>query len=678
MRQRLLLPPMLAACLIIANAPQAAVIAVIDSGIAPIPELAPHLAPGGFDFVNNDPDATDDNGHGTVLAAIAVSSSNFTAQVMPIKILDATGSGALIWGRQGIAHAASRPNVRILNLSTQSMVYDLPVVASLQSAAGAGKIIVMAAGNTGLPNPDFPAGIVNQLSGRGIAVGAVGPGNVIRPYTARAGNSMNSYLVALDDLGLGLLGTSFAAPQVSGAAALVLHNAPFLSANEVVDILLRTAVDLGAPGTDPIYGRGLLNPSAALMPVGPPQIPTGDTVADSGASIQRVALELGPAVAGALMDNGRLAKTVIVDEYKRPFVVNLKSLASIHDPRPTWPSLLDDLRGLSEPLDVPLASKHKLSLWLSPPVFADSELCSVFCDFDPSEGATEIAMSLSSVSNKGLHYHLNLNTDLGTPFGANQWHRVKAMSLLSRRSLLSPYLSFGERSNSAGLGYGFGRRIDVALGFVATDEGDAHGRRSDAALIEGNYELSDWMSLTAQLTTLSEDGNLLGGASNGAFGVDQSNTTAVSVGARLQLRPSLALVGHYTRGHTRVDDVEHSLLHDFSSLRSEAFSAALFANGVIRKDDQVAIAVSRPLRVTDGSVDMEIPYARDYAGNVLSNTERISLVPQGKETDVEISYRFPLREHTTVGANLLYRAQPDHRKASGPETGVYAVLRHDF
>lgn len=678
MIRRLTLLSTLAALLLLTHAPRAAVIAVIDSGIAPIPALAPHIVPGGFDFVNNDTDPSDDHGHGTVVTAIAVASSNFTAQVLPVKVFDFTGTGLIDWGRQGIDFSAARPDVRILNLSTQSPVFDFGILNSLQRATGAGKIIVMAAGNSGLPNPDFPAGIVNALAGRAIAVGAVGPDNVIRPYTARAGSSMNFYLVAHDDLGQGLLGTSFAAPQVSGAAASILHNAPFLSANEVVNILLRTAVDLGDPGIDPIYGRGLLNPAAALMPVGQTSIPLGEDVSDLGASIASLALELGPAVAGALLDNSRIEKTLIVDEYQRPFVVDLADLATIHDWRPTLSSLMNELRGLSVPTDVPLTGSHKLSMWFSQSV-AEYNACLELCDFfDHSEVVTDIAMSLSGRSKTGLHYRLNLNTDLSMVFGPFNRSGMENVSLLSRRSLLNPYLSFGEQADSVALGYGLGDRVDVTFGFVATDEGGTYGRRSDAALLEGAYKINDRMSVKAQLGTLSEEGSLFGGSSNGAFGVEETNTTALSLGAQIQLRPSIAVAGHYTWGYTRVDDVQYSLWHDFSDLRSEAFGAALFANDVFRKNDRLAVAISRPLRVTSGSVDLQLPQARDYAGNVLRSTERISLVPQGEETDVEISYRFPLRGQTTVGTNLVYRNQPNHSQRFESELGYYAVIRHDF
>jgi subtilisin family serine protease len=58
-------------------------------------------------------------------------------------------------------------------------------------------------------------------------------------------------------------GTSFAAPHVSGAAALVLGLAPHLSRQELTSLLLSTAVDLGAPGRDDAVGAGMLDVDAA-------------------------------------------------------------------------------------------------------------------------------------------------------------------------------------------------------------------------------------------------------------------------------------------------------------------------------------------------------------------------------------------------------------------------------
>jgi subtilisin family serine protease len=101
-------------------------------------------------------------------------------------------------------------------------------------------------------------------------VGSVDSNNVIASYSIEAGEMANDFLTAHDDLlssGDGE-GTSYAAPRVSGAAALLNQKFPNLKGNDIKDVLLQTADDLGATGVDDIYGYGLLNINNAKSPVG--------------------------------------------------------------------------------------------------------------------------------------------------------------------------------------------------------------------------------------------------------------------------------------------------------------------------------------------------------------------------------------------------------------------------
>ncbi|WP_421569808.1 S8 family peptidase [Stenotrophomonas sp. PD6] len=77
-------------------------------------------------------------------------------------------------------------------------------------------------------------------------------------------------------------GTSYAAPLVSGAAALVWEKFPYMSNDQVRQVLLGTATDLGAPGNDPVFGHGLLNVGRALR--GPGRLDWGDFRVQLGTS----------------------------------------------------------------------------------------------------------------------------------------------------------------------------------------------------------------------------------------------------------------------------------------------------------------------------------------------------------------------------------------------------------
>ena len=101
-------------------------------------------------------------------------------------------------------------------------------------------------------------------------VGSADSNNVIASYSIEAGEMANDFLRAHDDFlvsGDGE-GTSYAAPRVSGVAALLNQKFPNLKGNDVKNGLLQTADDLGATGVDDIYGYGLLNINNAMSPVG--------------------------------------------------------------------------------------------------------------------------------------------------------------------------------------------------------------------------------------------------------------------------------------------------------------------------------------------------------------------------------------------------------------------------
>lgn len=93
-------------------------------------------------------------------------------------------------------------------------------------------------------------------------------GTAMAGYSYHAGNLKNDFMVAHDDvLSPGdAAGTSFAAPRVAGAAALLKHKFPNLNGADLKHILLYTAEDMGEEGVDDVYGYGKLDLSNAMSP----------------------------------------------------------------------------------------------------------------------------------------------------------------------------------------------------------------------------------------------------------------------------------------------------------------------------------------------------------------------------------------------------------------------------
>lgn len=121
-------------------------------------------------------------------------------------------------------------------------------------------------------------------------------------------------------------GTSFAAPIVSSAIAVIKEAFPYMSANEVTELLLTTARDIGLPGVDEIYGHGMLDLERATRPVGAPLVPL-----ENGNTMQPLqTARVSGTIAHKIKDAN--LKFAYFDSFGRAFSANLSDNISIINP----------------------------------------------------------------------------------------------------------------------------------------------------------------------------------------------------------------------------------------------------------------------------------------------------------------------------------------------------------
>jgi subtilisin len=270
-------------------------IAVIDTGIDYTHEDLDDNYAGGYVFVEYNPpkdpfDPFDDNtrSHGTHVAGIIAAEENGTgvigvapeAEIYALKALDGGGFGLESWIIAAIEWAVDN-QMDIVNLSLEG-----PHTEGLQiacnNAYNAGVLLVAAGGNTYGGSVSYPAAYDSV-----IAVAATDPDDLPADFSpvgpelelAAPGFDILSTVTQANGTYSLLSGTSQAAPHVAGTAALILlSNTEDLNGDQLLnheDVRLKlqtTALDLGDPGFDTIYGFGLLQA---------PRDSDGDAVLDS-------------------------------------------------------------------------------------------------------------------------------------------------------------------------------------------------------------------------------------------------------------------------------------------------------------------------------------------------------------------------------------------------------------
>ncbi len=254
------------------------VIAVLDSGVDRSHEDLGALVPG-RDFVNDDANPVDDNGHGTAVAGIIAAqegNGKGTAgicpkcRIMPVKVLGADNSGSWSDVAAGVIWATEH-GARVINMSFGLSTGSRSIAKAVRYAEDHNVVVVASSGNADSAAPEYPASYPGVVS-----VGAVdehgtrySPSNGNVP-SGKWGSNYGSWVdvdapgcvnsTAPGDNYTYFCGTSASAPFVAGLAGLALSYVPDASAAQVVDAIESTAQKAEAGNS----AHGLIDARAAL------------------------------------------------------------------------------------------------------------------------------------------------------------------------------------------------------------------------------------------------------------------------------------------------------------------------------------------------------------------------------------------------------------------------------
>lgn len=244
------------------------IIAIIDSGIdSDHPELAAKLVEG-YNFISNNTNTDDVQGHGTATASIAAAITNngigvagvaWGNNIMPLLVLGTDGRGTYADMIEAVIFAADN-GAKVINMSLGGGDYSYSMQLAVNHAWDSGAIIIASAGNGGDIWPNYPASLryvmsvsatdsfdnIASFSSFGNRVDITAPGVGI--YTATRDNNYVSWN-----------GTSLSCPMVSGLAGLIWSIDPNLTNAQVTALIEQSADDLGDIGHDQYFGHGIIN-----------------------------------------------------------------------------------------------------------------------------------------------------------------------------------------------------------------------------------------------------------------------------------------------------------------------------------------------------------------------------------------------------------------------------------
>ena len=576
-------------------------------------------------------------------------------------------------------------------------------LSGMRTMAGRGRIIVAATGNTTSSEPyGYPAkGFADEgIAGFAIGVTALNAAGTGWDGRNNACGSIKQYCLMAPkfvyttdhpttsqpetDRYTDASGTSYAAPVVAGAAAVVWAAFPNKTARQVVDRLLTTARQIddatcaydSTTGISAKCGHGLLDLGEAMNPVGFTSI----ALPGSGmAPVRGTAVRLPP---GARVRAApALADTVVYDEQGFPFLHDLNAafLAGEADDSGTL------MHGFLEPARrewtvAPLGVGAAFS-FAGPADYGAGAARRAWRAFDPDPGAAGEALRdyrFSLQPQAGLT--VTVGQGAGAPGARTGFAASPGGGLFTDGLSVRPFAAF----SGEGPGVGVDWRLDgrTRLSFSGRDGRSRFGApRARLVAVGVDRRFAGGLSVKLGAGTLRERGARLGMRSSGGFGpAPASVTNFVDVGVEKPLSGKAAAFGSYSFGSTGARaGAPGSLVRQWGALRSDSLAFGVSASGLFAPGDRLTGTVSAPFRPR-GRVAMVLAPAREVSdGEVAFAARAVSLASAGREVRTQLVYDAWSGDGAAAAIGGYARFGADSgAPEGGPDWGAAAKLRLEF
>jgi Subtilase family len=533
-------------------------------------------------------------------------------------------------------------------------------IAAWRTAASKGIINVWAAGNESRIDPGYYAAlptVVTGLDSTWITVVGTDMTGKLASWSNACGVAKTYCMAAPGDKIISTYGTnnwatgsgtSFAAPMVSGAAALMMQKWPTLTGNQIQQILFTTANKAGVYADTTKYGQGMLDLTKAFSPVGTLTVKatngtvvplTGSYIASAGAVGSMFAKSMGSIVIASF------------DDYKRDYQVNTSAA---------------------------VMPKNSLNYW-------GDQMALFGADEVKTKDGTVIAgtanglrSSFAMVSSKdgvGAAFGSNISPSLA--YGAFANGSVRGSDLVLLNSVGNPYMNMAPNSVSTAMSYG-NTKIGAFTNTVPKDEITQLQRNDLPQMAGGIVEHTlKWEGgyVSASLGIVSESNSILGTRSGGALSLGKgANTAFTGITTGFDINDKWAAFGGATMGYSMIEANQNSIVGSVKGLTSGNAFTGITKSGIFNDSDRLGLVVSMPMRVNSGTATLNAPTGLNMDGNVNFTAYKVGLTSNAVEFSTQAFYNTELSNSQSLGFGLGARFNAQDLPKNNTE--IVGMVRH--
>ena len=459
----------------------------------------------------------------------------------------------------------------------------------------------------------------------------------------------------------GTLGTSFAAPMVSGSLALLKQLFPSVGNHELVNRLLATANKTGIYSDSSIYGQGLLDLDAATRPVGSTAVASGNNLDSGLVSLNDSSIStFGGALGNSLQASLNNHSMAVFDELGFPFMQSARALiGSATDPSArlsATPKLHHSTQQLEGGTRIRAGASYTSTSY---------ESKSFNTAYSPltNDQIQPDYFALQTQNNNGSERFAGINANPGWFFGIYADSFVSPATTNDDSSFAAPWLRFARNGWSSGgaIALGEGKlRMGVFEGAASWNRYQPISEnRGNGAMMEYSLPSKTGFGLSIQSGFLNERDSFLGTELGSALGqLENSETLFAGINGHLQIRDNWQGLFALYSGTTD-SRISSSLFNLNDSISSNSWSLGLSGHSLWQHGDHLSIYLAQPLRVDSGQATLQLASGRTLDRQVTYQTVAIDLQPQGREQQLEMNYQFAWGT-ATASARAEYIHQPNH------------------